>query len=124
MRIYQNFSHRAKSGGIDPDYENTIVDDEIKLPRLYWTTKSQEPTEWIKYSTLDGDGSETLQYPNGDRSKLTHFRSDAYYALVGRLGGLGRVIATWMVENGARSIIFISRSAKEGSQTAPFFDKI
>ncbi|OLN85402.1 Lovastatin diketide synthase LovF 14, partial [Colletotrichum chlorophyti] len=39
------------------------------------------------------------------------FRSDASYLLVGGLGGLGRSIATWMAERGARSIIFLSRSA-------------
>jgi hypothetical protein len=27
-----------------------------------------------------------------------------------------------MVENGARNIIFLSRSAKEGPETTPFFD--
>ena len=124
VRIYQNLSHRAKSGSIDPDYEYAIVDGDIMVPRLHWTTMSQELTECIKHSTIDGDGSEILQYPNGDRPKLTHFRSDACYALVGGLGGLGRVIATWMVENGTRSIMFISRSAKEGPETTPFFDEL
>ncbi|KAI1125318.1 acyl transferase domain-containing protein [Nemania abortiva] len=37
-------------------------------------------------------------------------RSDASYLLVGGLGGLGRSIATWMVENGARHFVFLSRS--------------
>jgi D-arabinose 1-dehydrogenase-like Zn-dependent alcohol dehydrogenase len=39
-------------------------------------------------------------------------RPDRSYLLVGGLGGLGRAVATWMVEQGARHIIFMSRSAK------------
>jgi hypothetical protein len=39
------------------------------------------------------------------------FRTDAAYLLVGGLGGLGRSLATWMVERGARNLVFLSRSA-------------
>ncbi|PHH93163.1 hypothetical protein CDD83_19 [Cordyceps sp. RAO-2017] len=38
-------------------------------------------------------------------------RADRSYLLVGGLGGLGRAIATWLVEQGARQLIFLSRSA-------------
>lgn len=33
---------------------------------------------------------------------------EACYLLVGGLGGLGKAVATWMVENGARHLIFLS----------------
>lgn len=39
------------------------------------------------------------------------FQPDAAYLLVGGLGGLGRSLATWMVERGARNLVFLSRSA-------------
>ena len=91
--FYQNLSNRAKFGSVDPEYEYAIVDGDIKIPRLHWTTKSQELTQCANNSNMDGEGSEVLQYPNGDRPKLTHFRSDACYALIGGLGGLGRAIA-------------------------------
>lgn len=52
------------------------------------------------------------------------FRSDACYLMVGGLGGLGRAVATWMVENGARSLLFLSRSARESSATLPFFNEL
>ncbi|KAI1562587.1 Polyketide synthase modules protein, partial [Pyrenophora tritici-repentis] len=45
-----------------------------------------------------------------------HFRSDRTYLLVGGLGGLGRALAVWMAENGARSLVFLSRSAREGPE--------
>ncbi|THV54033.1 hypothetical protein BGAL_0036g00320 [Botrytis galanthina] len=37
-------------------------------------------------------------------------RSDVSYLLVGGLGGLGQSISTWMVENGAKHLIYLSRS--------------
>lgn len=39
------------------------------------------------------------------------FRPDRSYLLVGGLGGLGRAVAMWMVEHGARHLTFLSRSA-------------
>ena len=38
------------------------------------------------------------------------FTSHASYIVIGGLGGLGRFICTWMIENGARHITIISRS--------------
>lgn len=38
------------------------------------------------------------------------FTSDARYVVVGGLGGLGRFICSWMIENGARQITVVSRS--------------
>jgi NAD(P)-dependent dehydrogenase (short-subunit alcohol dehydrogenase family) len=39
------------------------------------------------------------------------FDNTASYLLVGGLGGLGRAIAVWMVEPGARHLVFLSPSA-------------
>ena len=39
------------------------------------------------------------------------FDSEAAYILTGGFGGLGRSVATWLVERGARALVFISRSA-------------
>jgi NAD(P)-dependent dehydrogenase (short-subunit alcohol dehydrogenase family) len=38
------------------------------------------------------------------------FRPDATYMIPGGLGGLGRSIASWMVDYGAKNILFTSRS--------------
>lgn len=40
----------------------------------------------------------------------TLFRDDAAYVVVGGLGGLGRYLCAWMVRNGARHLITLSRS--------------
>jgi NADP-dependent 3-hydroxy acid dehydrogenase YdfG len=52
------------------------------------------------------------------------FRSDRTYLLTGGLGGLGRAIAVWMVEHGARHLVFLSRSAREGSGIDGFLNDL
>ena len=50
-----------------------------------------------------------------------HLRPEKSYLLVGGLGGLGRAISTWMVERGARNLIFLSRSAGQTKSDKKFF---
>ncbi|CAG7951292.1 unnamed protein product [Penicillium nalgiovense] len=38
------------------------------------------------------------------------FQANASYMLVGGLGGIGREVALWMAQNGAKSLIFVNRS--------------
>lgn len=49
-----------------------------------------------------------------------HLSPELSYILVGGLGGVGRAIATWMVERGARNLVFFSRSAGTSSQDQSF----
>ncbi|KFZ23643.1 hypothetical protein V502_01879 [Pseudogymnoascus sp. VKM F-4520 (FW-2644)] len=51
-------------------------------------------------------------------------RSDASYLLVGGLGGIGRQVSTWMVEHGARHLIFLSRSAGESAEDQAFLHEL
>ncbi|PHH71960.1 hypothetical protein CDD82_6238 [Ophiocordyceps australis] len=44
-------------------------------------------------------------------AKPIEFDPDATYLLTGGFGGLGRSLATWLVEHGAKSLVFLSRSA-------------
>lgn len=53
-----------------------------------------------------------------------HLRPEASYLLVGGLGGLGKAVATWMVERGARNLIFLSRSAGESDADRTFFREL
>ncbi|KAL6230969.1 hypothetical protein BDW75DRAFT_248240 [Aspergillus navahoensis] len=45
------------------------------------------------------------------REIQVELENDGVYLLVGGLGGLGRAIATWMWERGARNFVFLSRTA-------------
>ncbi|GAB1201523.1 hypothetical protein APSETT445_000098 [Aspergillus pseudonomiae] len=55
--------------------------------------------------------SDTSLLPGPDAQQRIRFSRDASYLLVGGLGGVGRAISIWMVENGARHITYLSRSA-------------
>lgn len=52
------------------------------------------------------------------------FSSQASYLLVGGLGGLGRTISIWMVENGARYLVFLSRSAGQSEDDQEFIREL
>ena len=52
------------------------------------------------------------------------FRSDVSYLSIGGLGGLGRSIASWMVEKGARHLIFLSRSAGSVTSEDPYIKEL
>jgi hypothetical protein len=122
LQIYQGLSQRTKSRDLDPDYEIAIVDGDIKIPRLQWTTAEDELSNVAGCSVVEGSFAQVPS--NIVDSAPVYFRSDSCYLLVGGLGGLGRMVSTWMVENGARNIMFFSRSAKEGPETTPFFDQL
>ena len=51
-------------------------------------------------------------------------RPDGLYLLVGGLGGLGRSVSTWMVENGARHFVYLGRSAGMSEDDKAFFDEL
>ncbi|USP74624.1 uncharacterized protein yc1106_01898 [Curvularia clavata] len=53
--------------------------------------------------------------------KTPTLNSHASYLLAGGLGGLGRIVANWLVENGARNLIFLSRSAGAKESDQDFF---
>ena len=46
-----------------------------------------------------------------NRPKKIELDESASYLLVGGLGGIGRAVSTWMVENGARHLVYLSRNA-------------
>ncbi|KAL4963771.1 KR-domain-containing protein [Aspergillus stella-maris] len=124
LKIYQGLSRRGKSKDLDCDYECAIVDGEIKVPRLQWTTAEAEYAHLAARPIEDGATSQGSSFTTATSPESIQFRPDCSYLLVGGLGGLGRMISTWMVENGARNIIFFSRSAKEGPETTPYFDEL
>ncbi|KAI1084321.1 putative polyketide synthase [Whalleya microplaca] len=52
------------------------------------------------------------------------FDANAAYILVGCLGGLGRSLSRWMVERGARHLVFLSRSGTERPGSALFIEEL
>ncbi|KAE9370652.1 hypothetical protein N431DRAFT_559764 [Stipitochalara longipes BDJ] len=62
--------------------------------------------------------------PSLPRPTQLQFKSDASYLLTGGLGGLGKVISTWLVERGVRSLVYLSRSAGKRPEDQEFFHEL
>lgn len=58
------------------------------------------------------------------REKEMVFKADVSYLLVGGLGGLGKAVSNWMVERGARSLVYLSRSAGSTKEDKTFFKEL
>lgn len=76
-------------------------------------------------------GKVVLKMPQDDSSvfdvrptSLLGLDPGGSYLLAGGLGGLGRSIATWMVEHGARSLVFLSRNAGLNESDQIFFQEL
>lgn len=83
-----------------------------------------EPTDL--YSTvLVHSNLEKIENTVATYKKATQlFSSDGAYIMIGGLGGLGRHICSWMVENGAKRLIAISRNGINSSEAEETFATI
>ncbi|ORY58730.1 KR domain-containing protein [Pseudomassariella vexata] len=61
-----------------------------------------------------------LMQKSGD-PRTVKFNPKGSYLLVGGLGGIGREVSSWMVEHGARHLIFLSSSAGTSLEDKTFF---
>ncbi|KAI8210667.1 Fumagillin dodecapentaenoate synthase [Colletotrichum sp. SAR 10_76] len=109
-------------------------------PRLGWTTllsifDADHSREAFQAASQEGsrESKVILQTPDQDQRKKLEmsssatglsFRSDAAYLMVGGLGGLGRAVSTWMVEDGAKELVFLSRSSGETPETSKFLEEL
>jgi hypothetical protein len=77
---------------------------------------AEYPLETVLIHQAAGQVVEVLTKYN---TPSTLFRGDAAYIIVGGLGGLGRYLCSWMVRNGARHLVTLSRSglASEDAKT-------
>ena len=64
---------------------------------------------------------DSSKVPSVPQSKVLTLDPEASYLLTGGLGGIGRSITTWMVEHGARQLVFLSRSAGQSDTDKAFF---
>ena len=58
------------------------------------------------------------------RRQTIKLSPNASYLLVGGVGGIGRSIATWMIDQGAKNLILLSRSAGDSQKTAGFVNEV
>ncbi|KAJ2982753.1 hypothetical protein NQ176_g1174 [Zarea fungicola] len=69
------------------------------------------------------DQTIAIDTKNISRPAAATMDAEAAYLLIGGLGGLGRVIATWLVSLGARHIVYLSRTAGKPEDEV-FFDEL
>ncbi|KAB8238020.1 KR domain-containing protein [Aspergillus alliaceus] len=53
-----------------------------------------------------------------------NFSPEKSYLLVGGLGGIGRAISVWTVDNGARHLVYLSRSAGQSADDQNFIQEL
>lgn len=57
-------------------------------------------------------------------AKTTRLSGDASYLLIGGIGGLGRSIAHWLIDRGARNLVLLSRSAGNVTKGGGFVEEL
>lgn len=67
---------------------------------------------------------EAKQLSTSASQTVIKFSPTATYLIVGGMRGLGRAIATWMAEHGARSFVFLSRSAGQQADDQAFLAEL
>ncbi|KKA28074.1 hypothetical protein TD95_004875 [Thielaviopsis punctulata] len=73
---------------------------------------------------LSFESLEALHAVATTKQQAVSFSSFKTYLLAGGMGGLGKSIATWMVEHGARSFVFLSRSAGTSAADKAFIKEL
>ncbi|KAI1173516.1 fatty acid synthase S-acetyltransferase [Nemania sp. FL0916] len=75
-------------------------------------------------SLRDSSGNPLSDLGIAPRQKEAKFSRTASYLLVGGLGGIGRAVARWMVEQGAGELVFLSRNAGADPEDNAFLEEL
>lgn len=67
---------------------------------------------------------DTEQMPAEELTLDLSLKRNASYLLTGGMGGLGTAISTWLVERGAKSLVFLSRSAGQKPEDQAFIREL
>ena len=113
-RVLNEVARLAEQGIIRPIHPVHVYPMH-QISKAFRLLQTGKQTGKIVLSILPGEQVKML--PRVPRPKLN---SDASYLLVGGVGGIGRSIAHWMVDHGARNLILLSRGAGNMQKTGPF----
>jgi hypothetical protein len=101
----------------------------IKMDKVFQATEVQDSFRYLQKGVHIGKvvvsmpaNPEELELALR-RSRLRLDPAGAYF-LVGGLGGIGRAVSSWMVEHGARHLVFLSRSAGKSAKDKEFFAEL
>ncbi|KAK3328126.1 polyketide synthase [Cercophora scortea] len=119
QRILQQCMDYYRSGAIKPIAPITVFDATQVVDSFRYLQTGQHIGKIV--ITMPQNLAEIEPTPI---AQAPNFRSDASYLLCGGLGGLGRAVSTWMVENGARHLVYLSRSGGESDRDQTFIREL
>lgn len=101
----------------------------IRPLRLFQAEQIVEAFRYMQAGTHIGKivvevPSDATQLPTTNVKITVSFRPNASYLLVGGLGGVGKSISTWMAEEGARELVFLSRTAGRSIEDETFIREL
>lgn len=76
----------------------------------------------VSMNPAGGDAGAGLE--TAKKALKVSFNESASYLMIGGLGGIGRAVSAWMVDHGAREILFMSRSAGLTTKDDSFVDEL
>lgn len=103
----------------DIPYVSNDLNDHRLSASLTCHSNSGRITEITNHS-----GQQPLDINTPPERQNLSLHSEAAYVLTGGLGGLGRSIATWLIERGARALMFLSRSASSKFEDSKFSEEL
>jgi NAD(P)-dependent dehydrogenase (short-subunit alcohol dehydrogenase family)/acyl carrier protein len=104
---------------IDLDPEETLEGKVDALFKEIWSEDREDQVAWR------GDGryvarlvgsrhrEAVAQQADGETQKPLSFRSEASYLITGGMGGLGLLVANWMVSKGAKHLVLLGRRSPD-----------
>lgn len=72
----------------------------------------------------ESDSSNSVIPVRREPKDAIKFKADGTYILIGCLGGLGRCLARFMVDRGARNLTFLGRSGADSKEAAAMVDSL
>jgi len=104
---------------IDLDPEETLEGQADALFKEIWSEDSEDQVAWRgdgRYvARLVGSHHRQLvaQQADGKTQKPLSFRDGASYLITGGMGGLGLLVANWMVSKGAKHVVLLGRRSPD-----------
>lgn len=141
------FSHNSTFSSIDltvlaaerPKLMGRIFEAVMKL-LAFGAVKPIQPISVLGISQLESafrslqsgktTGKLVIVPKPGEQVNATHlrannlFRPDGSYLIIGGTGGLGRSMAKWMVQKGARTVVLLSRSGKTDGKVGELIEEV
>lgn len=119
LSLMEQFLSWYKEGKIHPIRPITIFDAKDVTEGFKYMQSGKHMGKIVVKMPTDLTGA-----PASPIKKPIRLSASKSYLLAGGLGGIGRAVSTWLVENGAKHLIFLSRSAGQHSDHHMFSQEL